>query len=95
MQCTIVKPGTECTFMKQHGCGFGAAPSETCQPVVAQCDGCDNVQEWPTGKYCSMYAAPAIKWTVGICNMASHVQVEKKTTDKKLNPLKASKRGGH
>jgi len=91
MHCEFVKPGKDCFFMGKRGCGFGAS-SETCQPVVDKCDGCGNVEEWPSGKYCSRFAAPASKWQFGICNMATHVKIEEKKDDRKINPLKASKR---
>ena len=91
MDCTIIKPGFACSFMSDRGCGFGA-PSETCQPVIDKCEGCDHVHDWPSGRYCKKFAAPATKWALGICNMASHAKVEEKTETKKVNPLKASKR---
>jgi hypothetical protein len=43
-------------------------------------------------KYCKAYAFPAAKWKNGNCNLADHLEVEKKDA-KKVNPLKASKRG--
>ncbi len=98
MQCTTVKTGFECTFMAKKGCSFGV-PSDTCQTVVPQCEGigieaegpCPNMHEWPTGKYCSIYASPGSKWQFGICNMGVHVTV-KEAVKKKINPLKASKK---
>ena len=91
MHCQFVKPGKDCFFMSKHGCGFGPA-DETCQPVVDQCEGCGHLEQWPTGKYCARYAAPASKWQFGICNMATHVKIEEKKEERKINPLKASKR---
>jgi hypothetical protein len=32
------------------------------------------------------------KWSAGICNFATHVKIEIKTEDLKVNPLKASKK---
>ena len=96
-KCTTVKAGQACSLMTASGCGFGAA-EENCQPVVEKCetgDGCTHAQEWPGGKYCNKFAAPASKWAFGICNMATHVKIERKVEDRKINPLKASKRGGH
>lgn len=91
-KCSIVKPEHACSFATAGGCGFGA-PEETCQPVIDKCDGCESTQEWPTGRYCTRFAAPASKWIDGLCNMATHVKLEKKAEDRKINPLKASKRG--
>ncbi len=90
MQCTTVKPGYECSFMSRGGCGFGA-PSDTCATVAAQCEGCDHIHDWPSGRYCKKFAAPAAKWALGNCNMATHIKIEKAET-KKVNPLKASKK---
>jgi hypothetical protein len=43
-------------------------------------------------KDASAYPAPAKKWANGICNFASHVKVEIKVDDVRVNPLKASKK---
>lgn len=42
--------------------------------------------------YCKMSANPAAKWHVGECNYASHIVDAAPTEQKKVNPLKASKR---
>ena len=91
MECSLVKPGYDCNFMTKSGCGFGAA-SETCHEVVAECEGCERVHDWPGGKYCMTFASPASKWATGICNFATHKKVERAQTSKKINPLKASKK---
>ena len=91
MQCQVVKTGHDCTFATATGCGFGSA-NETCSTVVEQCSGCDHIQEFSAGKYCDIYAAPASKWAVGICNFATHAKVERAESKKKINPLKASKK---
>jgi hypothetical protein len=44
------------------------------------------------GQVCGAYPAPAKKWANGICNFATHVKVEIKVEDTKINPLKASKK---
>ena len=43
------------------------------------------------GEFCSVYLFPSRKWTRG-CPMADRVALE--ATEKMINPLKASKRGG-
>jgi hypothetical protein len=43
--------------------------------------------------YCSACPEPALKWKWGNCNMATHV-VTAAENKQKINPLKASKRGG-
>ena len=92
MKCSIVKPEWECTFMSQSGCGFGDA-QETCLPIADKCEGCENIHDWPSGRYCKLFAAPETKWVMGICNMATHVKVDEVKEQKRVNPLKASKRG--
>ncbi len=44
------------------------------------------------GKVCSAYPAPQKKWQTGLCNFATHVKVEIKSEETKVNPLKASKK---
>ena len=61
------------------------------QAVVDQCGGCDRVVTGDQGGVCNTYTSPAHKWSVGTCNLASHVKVkvQKKVA---VNPLKASKK---
>ena len=61
------------------------------QAVVDECNGCDRVVAGDNTQVCSSYAVPSHKWSVGSCNLASHVKVK---TQKKVavNPLKASKK---
>lgn len=89
MQCQTVLPGTECTFMAKGGCVF---PEGSCQAVVENCEGCERIVSGSIGQVCSAYPAPAKKWAHGICNFATHVKVEIKVDDLKVNPLKASKK---
>lgn len=77
------------------------------QPIVEMCIGektCSKVDERPESMtfvdgipsplcYCKTYAFPAAKWRIGNCNMADHLEIEVKKDGKKVNPLKASKRG--
>jgi len=60
--------------------------------VVDECEGCDRIVEGTIGKVCSVAPSPQRKWADGLCNMATHRKVEIKTTDVKVNPLKASKK---
>ena len=60
-------------------------------PCVEQCEGCERVRAFDDQKFCSSYPEPAIKWSGGNCNFATHTKTQ--TSDKaKVNPLKASKR---
>jgi hypothetical protein len=89
MQCATIKDGTECTFMAKAGCTFNGG---RCLTVLDKCEGCGNVREFPAGQFCAVFANPASKWTLGRCNFATHLKSEAKKEEKKLNPLKASKR---
>lgn len=77
--------------MKKSGCAYNGG---TCHAVVESCTGCSNLEELPGGNFCRVFAEPALKWNVGMCNMASHAQNgnENEASAKKINPLKASKR---
>lgn len=91
MKCTTLKIGTECVFMIKEGCSFNGG---RCHPIVEQCQGCSYVLSFATGQYCKSYSDPRIKWLNTRCNFATHYRVETKEEQrKKLNPLKASKRG--
>lgn len=89
MVCTTLRPGFECIFMTKKGCQFNGG---SCHPIVDQCDGCQRITEYPTGKYCMSFLDPSIKWKNGVCNMATHIQINTKKETNKINPLKASKR---
>jgi len=89
VKCTTVKENIECPFMAASGCGFEGG---VCQPVVEACDGCDRINEFSAGLYCSAAPEPAAKWKNGRCNLATHVKEEVVVTKEKINPLKASKR---
>jgi hypothetical protein len=60
--------------------------------VVENCEGCERIADGSIGKVCTAYPAPSKKWLDGICNFATHVKIEIKTEDTKVNPLKASKK---
>ena len=89
MLCATIKDGTECTFMVKTGCSYSGG---RCMTVTEKCEGCGNVREFPAGAFCAVFANPASKWTLGRCNFATHLKADAKKDEKKLNPLKASKR---
>lgn len=91
MQCQTVLPGSECTFWNKNGCTFEGS---SCQTIVPDCEGCERIVEGSIGKVCSVAPSPAKKWAVNICNFATHRKVEAKVVEQRINPLKASKRGG-
>lgn len=77
--------------MSKKGCQFNGG---ACHPVVEDCEGCQRIQEFPSGKYCTTFPEPAIKWRAGICNMATHKKNNNNGNGNgRINPLKASKRG--
>ena len=61
------------------------------QPITEQCNGCDRIRTFEGQEFCSSYAIPSKKWTLGRCNFATHIKVEV-VAKAKVNPLKASKR---
>lgn len=90
MVCQTVKKGMECFFMSQKGCQFNGG---ACYSIIEQCEGCQRIQELSTGRYCLVFPDPAAKWRLGPCNMATHLRGnDNKKQNRKLNPLKASKR---
>ncbi|MCO4760785.1 MAG: PxxKW family cysteine-rich protein [Myxococcales bacterium] len=65
------------------------------QTVHTECDGCGHIRGYEGSSYCKSYKTPAAKWTLGMCNFATHKRIEKTAEARSLNPLKASKRGGN
>jgi len=91
MQCQTVLPGSECTFWGKQGCVF---EGHSCQNVVEECEGCERIVEGSIGKVCSVYPAPARKWSApgALCNFATHKKLDIVVAEAKINPLKASKK---
>lgn len=89
MQCVTVKKGIDCFFMKKSGCTFQGGK---CHEIVEQCEGCGHILVCDEKKYCKAYPDPASKWMLGPCNLATHVQRKLGGEQKKVNPLKASKK---
>jgi hypothetical protein len=89
MLCVTIKTGVDCTFMSKKGCTYTGG---ACNPIIEKCEGCENVMDLPTGKYCKVYADPGAKWAFGTCNYCTHVELHAAVEQKHVNPLKASKR---
>jgi len=89
MVCQTLKEGVECIFMKKTGCSYNGG---RCYPIIDKCEGCSRIEEFPTGRFCSVYAEPSIKWKNGVCNFATHIKKESASSKKVINALKASKR---
>jgi len=89
MQCNTIKDGVECIFMKKNGCSYNGGH---CHVIAEQCGECQRIMEFPTGQYCISFPEPRVKWTKGICPLATHVKRDFQVSGRKINPLKASKR---
>jgi len=91
LECVTVKRGLKCPFMTTKGCNFNGG---TCHSIIEKCEGCANVIEIETEKYCRICPDPVTKWRLGKCNFATHVKNGngKNGNGRRINPLKASKR---
>lgn len=69
--------------------------SGTFLPITDDCGGCGHIRSFGEASFCKSYANPTRKWALGMCNFATHKRIEKTEEARSLNPLKASKRGGH
>ncbi len=86
MLCRTTRKGIECVFMTRKGCTY---IGDTCLKVIEKCAGCTRI----TDNFCSSYPDPALKWAHGYnCPMATNIKKEV-VEQKKLNPIKASKKG--
>jgi len=63
------------------------------EPIVEKCGGCARTEMMNEKEVCKAYIDPSLKWRLGDCGLATHVVNEADTKKKKINPLKASKRG--
>lgn len=65
------------------------------EPIIEKCIGCEKKTFHNDAEVCSVYLIPNSKWRNNMnCPVATHIKREVKKDDFKLNPLKASKRGG-
>lgn len=91
MICETIRKGSECAFMTKKGCSYNGG---VCYEIVEKCSGCSRSAQFSSGWYCTSFPEPSRKWNSGHCNMATHVSLATETASgKKINPLKASKRG--
>ncbi len=91
MICSTVKEGIECPFMTAKGCSFNGG---VCHEIIDKCNGCNRNIQYTSGWYCSACPSPSVKWKNGNCNLATHIAATTTSKQAKINPLKASKRGG-
>lgn len=61
-------------------------------PVIDKCEGCGRIRDFEGAQYCSSYPLPTAKWSLGVCNFATHAKANAGSGQAKVNPLKASKR---
>ena len=63
------------------------------EPIIDKCLGCDSVVVGPEPgpATCRRFLVPTAKWRIGNCPMASNIK-KVAIEDKRVNPLKASKR---
>ncbi len=101
MECTLLDAPVECHFATKangdkNGCSYNGT---SCFPIIEEClkgdedKDCAHIVELPKGKYCTKFPHPENRWSRGRCQMATHIKVDLSAPlEKKLNPLKASKR---
>lgn len=94
-ECQKDRPGKPCPFWqkdKKHPDGVCTFYDGKCFTTIDQCKGCKYIE----GPFCMVYISPSAQWHRGRCPMyVNPAEVQKKVEEeKKLNPLKASKRGG-
>jgi len=101
MLCTILEREIDCFFAtkEENGKNSCSYNNSGCVPIVDEClkgdddKACENIVDMPNGKYCTKFPNPESRWERGHCPLATHVKVDFSTPiEKKLNPLKASKR---
>jgi hypothetical protein len=64
------------------------------EPIIIECVGCihTTVGPAPGVSTCNAYVTPAAQWRRGKCALASHLQKKEVRDEKKVNPLKQSRR---
>jgi len=58
------------------------------QKIIDKCVGCNKVNEG----FCSAYLFPSVKWRLGNCLLASHVEIEVDKTRKERVGQKKGRR---
>ncbi|MBN2706671.1 MAG: PxxKW family cysteine-rich protein [Deltaproteobacteria bacterium] len=90
MICQTVRKGNECFLMKSSGCSYMGG---SCKSVIDKCEGCAKIISYNEQNYCSCFPDPDTRWQNGTCTMATHIKRDVEQIKKKINPLKASKKG--
>ena len=90
MICQTIKKGNECFLMKANGCSFADG---SCKPIIDKCEGCAKISVVDEKNYCICFPDPENRWSSGTCTMATHIKRDVEQIKKKINPLKASKKG--
>ena len=76
-----------CSWYKKEICTLPPQIA-ICDEVIEKCQGCGNIL---ASGYCNLYPDTIIKWRNGNCPSATHLK-KKAEEQKKINPLKASKK---
>ncbi len=101
MECTLLEAPIECHFAQrgENGSNLCGYNGTSCFPVTEEClsgdeeKPCSHIVELPKGKYCTKFPNPENRWARGRCPLATHIKMDfSAPLEKKLNPLKASKR---
>jgi len=62
------------------------------EPIVEACSRCDRITQSKQIQVCKVYLVPEAMWRNKNCLMATHIEKKVIKEEKKLNPLKKSKR---
>jgi hypothetical protein len=63
-------------------------------PTEPECTGCSHIHKGSIMgvETCLTYAFPEAKWSARFCPMATHINLSGPSVDKKVDPIKASKK---
>lgn len=101
MECTLLDKSIDCHFAQKgnngsNRCGYNGT---SCIEVTEDClkgddeKPCGHIMETPKGQFCTKFPNPESRWERGRCPLATHIKLDFAVPlEKKLNPLKASKR---
>jgi len=71
--CNI--PKSVCSARKNNKCILGIQ----CKKIIDKCIGCKRIEN----DYCKLYVIPEIKWRLGDCPSATHIQKQTSLSEKR------------
>jgi len=77
-----------CSWLKKEACTLPPQVA-ICDIAIEKCNGCEKML---ASGYCTLYPDTSLKWGNGNCPSATNLK-KKAEVQKKMNPLKASKKG--